>query len=45
MSVSGLLYSSKTLLDRVPWKGTKIIRSLEHLLYEEKLRDSVLFSP
>ena len=34
----------RNLLERVQWRPMKIIRCLEHLLYEERLRDLELFS-
>ena len=34
----------RELLERVQWRATEIIRRLEHLLYEESLRQLGLFS-
>ncbi|PKU36186.1 reverse hypothetical protein [Limosa lapponica baueri] len=33
----------RELLQRVPWRATKIIKELEHLSYKERLRDLGLF--
>lgn len=34
----------RRLLQRVQWRATKIIRGLDRLPYEERLRDQGLFS-
>ena len=34
---------ARDLLEGVQWRATKMIKSLEHLLYEEKLSDLGLF--
>jgi len=39
-----LFMTDKELLERVQWRATKTIKSLEHLLYEERQRDLGLFS-
>ena len=45
MSSTGLPCSKKTdLLEGVQWRAIKIIKDLEHLLYEERLTDLGLFS-
>ena len=37
------LLSSQKTLERIQWGATEMIRGLEHLPYEEKLRDLGLF--
>jgi len=39
-----LFKEDKELLERVQWRAMKMMRGLEHLSYEERLRDLVLFS-
>jgi len=42
---SGLkFWEDEELLDRVQWRATKMMRGLEHLSYEESLRQLGLFS-
>jgi len=38
------LKKDRDLLERVQWRVTKMIKGLEHLPYEERLRDVRLFS-
>jgi len=45
MSIFGFPSSEKTdVLEGVQQRTTKMIKGLEHLLFEEKLRDVVVFS-
>ena len=38
------LKKNRELLERAQWRATEMMRGLEHLLYEERLRDLGLFS-
>lgn len=38
------LRKDRSILERVQWRNTRMLKGLKHLFYEERLRDLRLFS-